>query len=101
MKRTQEELLEVLKKVLGDRTDDDALGLIEDVKDSTGSEPGEDWKAKYEELDKTWREKYKARFFESTKDPKTKPEEKPEDEKEIETSGIALGDLFEGGKIDG
>ena len=68
MKRNANEMLEIVKAFVGDRTDDDALNLIEDVKDSMTSSPDqEDWKAKYDELDKSWREKYKARFFEGNK----------------------------------
>ena len=96
-------MLEILKKFVGDRTDDEALNLIEDVKDSmeVGTD-GEDWKAKYDELDKTWREKYKARFFEGTEKPNEKGTEKTdEEEHEEKVDGIELGDLFEGGKING
>ena len=68
-KLTQKEFMEKLGKIIGDRTDDEALGFIEDCKDTISSD-GDDWKAKYdeqvtknEELEKSWREKYKARFF--------------------------------------
>lgn len=68
-KLTQKEFMEKLDKIIGDRTDNEALNFIEDCKDTISSE-GDDWKAKYDEevqknaeLEKTWREKYKARFF--------------------------------------
>ena len=68
MKRTKNELLEDVKKVLGDRTDDDALALLENVTDSI-SDKDEDWEKKYNdivkeknELDETWRKKYAERF---------------------------------------
>ena len=66
---TQKEFMEKLNKIIGDRTDDEALGFIEDCKDTIGSD-GDEWKQKYDEqvaanaeLEKSWREKYKARFF--------------------------------------
>ena len=68
---------EVLKKVsdiLGDRNDDEAIGFIEDLSDTIedyDKKLGEDWKTKYEENDKAWREKYKARFFDATPDEHT------------------------------
>ena len=68
-KLTQKEFMEKVNTIIGDRTDDEALSFIEDCKDTISSD-GDDWKAKYdeqvtknEELEKSWREKYKARFF--------------------------------------
>lgn len=66
MKRTLEELLTAVNTVLGDNTSDEALGLIEDISDSfTPYNGGEDmdWKSKYDELDKSWRQRYKDRFL--------------------------------------
>lgn len=68
MKRNKNELIEDVKKVLGDRTDDDALALLENVTDSI-SDKDEEWEKKYNdmvkeknELDETWRKKYAERF---------------------------------------
>lgn len=68
---TQKEFMEKLNTIIGDRTDDEALAFIEDCKDTISSDKDE-WKTKYDEevqknadLEKSWREKYKARFFES------------------------------------
>lgn len=63
------DLLDKIKTRLGDDSSDDALALIEDVTDTFGDletkakGDGTDWKAKYEENDKAWRERYKSRFF--------------------------------------
>ena len=105
MKRNANEMLEIVKAFVGDRTDDDALNLIEDVKDSMTSDTDteqEDWKTKYEELDKSWREKYKARFFSGEESP-VKNEVVPNDTKDEpeDIDNVTLKDLFEGGKIDG
>ena len=96
MKLTAEELLAKAKTVIGDRTDDEALGLLEDVKDSFVVDT-EDWKAKYEELDKTWREKYKARFFEGSKDEPKKSEKDDKGNGDDEINNTSLESLFEGG----
>lgn len=64
--RTKDELLISIKELIGDSTDDKALAIIEDVTDTFKdfeTKSGDDWKAKYEENDKAWREKYKERFF--------------------------------------
>ena len=58
------ELMEKLKALIGDRTDDEALTFIEDVSDTVeANKSEEDWKTKYEENDKMWREKYRDRFY--------------------------------------
>lgn len=68
MVRTKDEILASIKSRIGDDTSDEAIALIEDINDSFDdlttrvSEAG-DWKAKYEENDKEWRDKYKERFF--------------------------------------
>lgn len=64
---TREEMIDRIKNRLGDDTSDEAITLIEDVADTidayeTRLADETDWKAKYEENDKSWREKYIARF---------------------------------------
>lgn len=68
---SQEEFMKNLNNLLGDRTDDEALKFIEDAKD-TITEDKNDWKGKYDdlvkekdELDKSWRKRYRDRFFNS------------------------------------
>lgn len=67
--RTTEELLESIRSRVGDSTEDADLEFLEDVTDTLSdleekSSGQEDWKRKYEENDKQWREKYRDRFFE-------------------------------------
>lgn len=88
--RTREEILNAVKTRMGDNADDESLAFLEDITDTlsdfenkASANSGEDWKTKYEENDKAWRDKYKARFF------STAPEEKDEykdDEKDEETN---------------
>lgn len=82
--RTTEEILESIKTRVGDSTGDADLEFLEDVTDTLSdlkskSEGQEDWKTKYEENDKQWREKYRDRFFEK-KDPDIDQEPEPEPE---------------------
>lgn len=70
-KLTSEEFMKSVKSIVGERDDDEALKFIEDCKDTITGEK-DDWKAKYdevvkekEELDKSWRAKYKERFYSS------------------------------------
>ena len=63
--RTKEELMEDIKAYIGDDTSDVAITLIENVNDtiSANTNDGEDWKKKFEDNDREWRQKYKDRFF--------------------------------------
>lgn len=64
--KTKAELLEAIRGVVGESTDDSALAIIEDVSDSIDSleaNSGTDWKTKYEQNDAAWRQRYKDRFF--------------------------------------
>lgn len=86
MVKTKEDILSSIKDMFKDDTSDSTLGFIEDVTDTINDLEGkasgqDDWKAKYEENDKEWREKYKERFF-SGGDAGGKPTEK---EKETES----------------
>ena len=64
--RTKEELLNDIKSIIGDSTDDTSIILLEDISDTFDeleSRSAEDWKTKYEENDAEWRRKYTDRFF--------------------------------------
>ena len=79
--KTKAEILESIRSRVGDSTDDETLEFLEDVTDTlsdleTRASDSTDWKGKYEELDKTWREKYRERFFSS----EPKEEDKKGDE---------------------
>ena len=113
---SKKDFMEKLKTFVGDRDDDEALAFIEDCKDTISSD-GDEWKTKYEDevqknkdLEKSWREKYKARFFETDDDTpdkqrsennkKTNParikdDEVDEEEQKLEQANtIKCSDLF-------
>jgi hypothetical protein len=91
-KLTKDELVEKVKKYVGDRTDDETIEIIEDISDSVGASDEEnEWKQKYEENDKMWRDKYISRFFEKKADDLETPTEHEEEEKEYNS----YEDLFE------
>lgn len=75
---THDNLMERVRSLIGEDSSDEALALIEDFTDTftdLETRTGEDWKSKYDELDKTWREKYKARFFQKPDDKETTQED--------------------------
>lgn len=108
-KLSSEEFMNSVKAIIGDRDDDEALKFIEDCKDTITGEH-DDWKAKYDEvvkekedLDKSWRAKYKERFYSSdtnidNNNPKNNNEHdnildtRSDEEKKAES--ITISDLF-------
>lgn len=88
---SKDELIEKVKKYVGDRTDDETIEIIEDISDSIDSSDADEWKKKYEENDKMWRDKYISRFLEKKEDEPDTQTEHEEEEKEYNS----YEDLFE------
>lgn len=88
-KLSKDELIEKVRKYVGDRKDDATIEIIEDISDSIDSSEADEWKKKYEENDKMWRDKYISRFVEKKEDEPDTPTEHEEEEY------ITFGDLFE------
>lgn len=97
----KEDFMKRLQERIGEDTSDEAMAFIEDMTDTfndmetrSSGNNDEQWQKKYDELDKTWREKYKARFFNS--------ETTPEDTKNVQEVDVkddgnekTYADLFE------
>jgi hypothetical protein len=90
-KLSKDELIEKVKKYVGDRTDDETIEIIEDISDSIDSSDADEWKKKFEENDKMWRDRYISRFVEKKEDELDTPTEHEEEEKEYNS----FEDLFE------
>lgn len=84
----KEDLMKRVTEILKDNTTDEAISILEDI-DDTLAASGEDWKTKYDELDKSWRKKYIERFNNADSG---SAEEAEELEQEVEI--INYGDLF-------
>lgn len=66
--RTQEELLNEVREFLGENSDDSALNFLEDITDTlsdlhTRASNDIDWEKKYNDLDASWKQRYRDRFF--------------------------------------
>lgn len=90
-KLSRDELLEKVKAYVGDRTDDETIEIIEDISDSFDTSAGDEWKKKYEDNDKMWRDKYVSRFY----DKKEEELETPTEHEEVEKEYNSFDDLFE------
>lgn len=85
---SRDELLARLKRYLAEEPTQDDITLLEDIDDTyrdfeeRRKADGTDWQAEYEKLDREWRDKYRARFFETKEievdeeDVKDEPERK-------------------------
>ena len=101
----KDELLQRIMERIGDDTSDDAISMIEDATDTindyeTRLADETDWKAKYEENDRNWRQKYIDRFngkVESDADFVEEPKDADETILEYEKPKT-YDDLFEVGK---
>lgn len=67
---SKEDFLQRLQSRIGEDTSDEALQFLEDMSDTyndfesrTANTDLDEWKTKYEELDQSWRQRYKERFL--------------------------------------
>ena len=86
--KTSEEIVEKVKEVVGDRTDDAVIELLEDITDSVENNKGftqEDIDNAVSDTEKKWREKYIARFSGKVKEEEEEEEKEEEEEEDIPT----------------
>lgn len=94
-KLSKDKLIEKVKKYVGDRTDDETIEIIEDISDSIDPSDADEWKKKYEENDKMWRDKYISRFFEKNDEEKEDTTNEDDDDDDDEKEYKTFEDLFE------
>lgn len=97
----REAFMSRLQERIGEDTSDEAMLFIEDMTDTfndmetkSSGNNDEEWQTKYDELDKSWREKYKARFFNSETTPGDVKDDQEEDVKD-DAEEKTYADLFE------
>lgn len=98
---SREDYLERLNTLVGEDNSDEALQIIEDFTDTfdnlgtqNDNNDNENWKQKYEELDTTWRQKYRDRFMNSQTTEEDVIEEQ-EDNVELDGEMREYDELFE------
>lgn len=89
----KDELMNRIKEKIGNDNSDETLALIEDISDTIDESEKNDWKSKFDENDKMWREKYKNRFF-STPVEDEKKEDKKMNDDESEMDSKSYDKLF-------
>ena len=96
---TREDFVARVKDRIGEATDDDSIAFLEDMTDtyeSLTANGADEWKQKYEDAekryqdnDKSWREKYRNRFFDKVE----KIKEDVKDDQMEEGSGASGSDM--------
>ena len=59
------EWIELIKEIYNETQNEKLITLLEKIDDYEKANDGVDWKQKYEENDKAWKEKYVSRFYSS------------------------------------
>lgn len=77
------ELIETVRTRIGENPDDDSIAFLEDITDTltdydNKTKDNTDWKNKYDELDRSWKEKYISRFSDDVEDSKNDVEDEVE-----------------------
>lgn len=96
---TRDEFMELVRKLVGDRTDDETLEIIESLSTfydeyenpTAVEEVIKEYEEKIKNVEKKWREKYRDAFFSGVKPNEEKEKEK---EKIDEVENITIDDLF-------
>lgn len=92
-------LLERVRAYFADKTGDEEISILEDVSDTmedyhTRATDPEDWKGKYEQNDREWRQRYMDRFGGKTGATEDKEEILEESSEEVVTEPTRYEDLF-------
>lgn len=98
--RTKDEIMETLRNYLGEDMTDEAIGFLEDIADTVDDYERRlsdvtDWEGKYNELDESWRRRYKERFFEGGGDEEGSYIDDVNDVEEQEEAPTTFEELFE------
>lgn len=97
---SREEYFNRLHTMVGTDTSEDALSFLEDMSDTYNSisqankNDNTDWERKYHELDESWKERYRHRFFSSGDSSYIPDTVKAEPKDEYDPDAITVSDLF-------
>lgn len=89
-----------LQERVGTATSDEDISFIEDMTDTfndmenRANGDGIDWEQRYHELDESWKQKYKHRFFSGSVSNIPNSSTQDEDDAQQRASSITFNDLF-------
>lgn len=97
---TREDFFSRLNRVIGTENSDESIAFIEDVTDtyndleSRANNDADEWEKRYHELDKSWQERYRHRFFSNPTQNYAGVQRKQEEEIDDRSESITYTDLF-------
>lgn len=95
---SREDFFSRLQSAVGNDVSEESLTLIEDMTDTyndlekRANGDGVDWEKRYNELDESWKQKYRHRFFSGNGQCNSNLEQENEDNKRA--NNISFNDLF-------
>ena len=101
--KKKEEILEAIKKKIGEDSSDETIALLEDISDTLNdyddkTKEQTNWQTKYEENDKEWRKRYRDRFFNNSDEDEQEKEKIIIEEKEEPEEKTSFDELFSTGE---
>lgn len=96
----RDQYFETLSALVGERSDPEAIKALEDMTDTFNSlekgnkGDGTDWEQKAKDIDKSWREKYRARFMRGDGGNGPAPAKTDSDSESYDPNRIGFNDLF-------
>ena len=91
-----EELTKSLSNLIGERTDDEAIEVLENFTDTfTDLYSRTEDSRKSDDIEKEWREKYRNRFYNGENSTPQKPIEEQRKDVEKDGESVSFDDLFE------
>lgn len=96
----RDEFFNRLHTMVGTDTSDESISFIEDMTDTYNDMENRlngdatNWEQKYNELDKSWREKYRHRFFSGNGGSIDRPDDEDEAD-DYNPDDVKIDDLFE------
>lgn len=95
MVKTKDEIMEEIRRYIGDRSDDQTIALIEDISDTIDDYAAHgDYDEKLMAVEAEWRRKYIDRFMNGGENKNEVKVEKTEDEEKEKAEEIKIEDLY-------
>ena len=97
----RDEFFSAVESRVGTDTSDECIKFLEDMTDTYNSLEGRasgdgiDWEQKYHELDNSWRERYRHRFYDGGGEPVKRFAEPNDDPNAYDPESIEVEDLFD------
>lgn len=97
----RDEFFSAVETRVGSDTSNESIQFLEDMTDTynalegRANGDGENWEERYHELDRTWRERYRHRFYDGGGEAVTRFSSEETESNDYDPESIEVEDLFE------